>query len=101
MEEFTELVPTEDCAGSLNNLRPLTISILTFYFKRSRRFIVKVNPAILLTTMYDRVLCWRLFEGTCIHFWFPIFSLYSNFYPEHRGRKLLRKVSNTVDTDLV
>jgi hypothetical protein len=95
-ELFTDLV-----AGSLNNLCPLTVSILTPYSKRSRWFIVNVNPAVLVITIYDRVLCWRRFEGTCLNFCFRVLSLYSNFYPEHRGRNLLRRVSNSVDTDVV
>lgn len=100
-EEPTELVPAEGCAGSLNNLCPLTASILTSYFKRSRRFIVNVKPAILVITMYERALCRRRFEGTCLNFGFPVLSLHSNFYPEYGGRKLLVKVSNTVDMDVV
>jgi hypothetical protein len=87
------LVPAEDSVGSLNNLCPLTASMLTSYFKRSRRFTVNIKPTILVITVYDRQLCRRSFEGTCLNFWFPILSLHSDFYPEHGGRKLLRKVS--------
>jgi hypothetical protein len=54
------LVPAEVSVGSLNNVCPLTASILISYFKRSRRFTVNIKTAILVITMYDRELCWRV-----------------------------------------